>query len=104
MLCLCEAHVVHEWAFVQIASYTFVLPSAAPPHTHTPSHTHPHMHTLTLTQGSHAEWYVGVLLKETKRCQVLQTDLQTGGSQGTVQGKCGRGRGVRLEGVWEGRV
>jgi len=54
----------------------------------TSTHTHTHTHTSTYThtpQGTHAEWHYGVVHKEKELCQILQTDLQGGGSPGTVQ-------------------
>ena len=57
-------------------------------HTHTHTHTHPHTHTFTYIhtpQGTHAEWHYAVVHKEKELCQILQTDLQGGGSPGAVQ-------------------
>lgn len=79
---------MHEWAFVQMFSdkfgylvlqpltHTLTHAHTTPSYMHTPhtlihAHTTPsHMHTY-FTQGSHAEWYPGVLLNEEKLCQVL---------------------------------
>ena len=60
-------------------------------HTHTHIHTHPHTHISThihithTPQGTHAEWHYGVILKQKELCQILQTDLQGGGSPGAIQ-------------------
>ena len=36
-------------------------------------------------QGTHAEWHYEVIIKEKELCQILQTDLQGGGSPGAIQ-------------------
>ena len=56
--------------------------------TYTHPHTHPYTPTFTYIhtpQGTHAEWRYGIILKERELCQILQTDLQGGGSPGAVQ-------------------